>query len=651
MRIILTIILISLFLLRGYTQVSIDSLRQLVDKAESDTAKVNAMGYLIYELSYGNKDQAQQLVEEAMSLALKANYKEGIANINDLQGIIYLDKGDLDSAQVYFHKSLKYYQDMDMKKKIFSSYQKLAQLHAERNRFDQAFEYYSNSAKIAEELNDLRLMGNAQNGLGSFYISKGWHLLDNMNDTINYTSYFEKATPHINKAITHFEQAGFTKGVALAYANLAILEKEMNHLQQSMTYMRRAAQYFDEMNYHIYLVTAYSHIGKIHRGLQQYDSALIMAEKSLEISKEIESKFDIRNSYGEFSFIYQEMGNYKKALEYHQLYDDVNSQILNESKQSLIDEAELKYNSKQNERELALQIALNERQRLIMAIIAIIAFSLIVLISLLYRKSIRERHFKKILMNQNKELEDLNEEISTQRDQLSNSNKRLREVVNEQENIMAIVAHDLRSPLNKIKGLVEVMRLSKNMGDEASDICKKANEVAEDGLTLISDIIKMKEYDDNFAVNPKDLSLNKALNKIIGNHQSYATGKSIVIKLNSSEDIKLKIDPIHLSRIMDNLLSNAIKFSYENTEVIVNYARVEANLEIEITDQGPGFTEDDLKNVFKRFQKLSARPTAGENSSGLGLSIVKNLVKKLDGEISLDTKVGQGSTFKVQIPV
>jgi len=103
--------------------------------------------------------------------------------------------------------------------------------------------------------------------------------------------------------------------------------------------------------------------------------------------------------------------------------------------------------------------------------------------------------------------------------------------------------------------------------------------------------------------------------------------------------------------VLENLLSNAFKFSPPNTVVSFQIYREAENILFKINDQGPGFTDDDKKLVFSRFQKLSAQPTENESSTGLGLSIVKKYVKYLGGKVWLESEIGQGSTFYVSLPV
>ena len=101
-------------------------------------------------------------------------------------------------------------------------------------------------------------------------------------------------------------------------------------------------------------------------------------------------------------------------------------------------------------------------------------------------------------------------------------------------------------------------------------------------------------------------------------------------------------------QIIDNLLSNAIKFSNHNTAVHITLKEENQTIRLEIDDEGPGIMEEDKAQLFKKFRKLNARPTDGESSTGLGLSIVKKYVEAMKSKVWCESEFGQGTTFIVE---
>ena len=106
-----------------------------------------------------------------------------------------------------------------------------------------------------------------------------------------------------------------------------------------------------------------------------------------------------------------------------------------------------------------------------------------------------------------------------------------------------------------------------------------------------------------------------------------------------------------MAEVLDNIVSNAIKYSPQGRKVNLKLEEKNASYWISVSDQGPGILPEDRDKLFQKFQKLSAKPTGGESSTGLGLSIVKALADQLGAKIDVESEVGKGSTFAVKLPM
>ena len=111
------------------------------------------------------------------------------------------------------------------------------------------------------------------------------------------------------------------------------------------------------------------------------------------------------------------------------------------------------------------------------------------------------------------------------------------------------------------------------------------------------------------------------------------------------------VDQRMIKEVIDNLVSNAIKYTSPGGEVRVSCERFDGELVTHVRDTGQGLTEDDMKNVFRTFKRLSAKPTGGETSTGLGLAIVKKIVEVHGGRVWVESAEGVGSTFSFSLPV
>ncbi|MEL7002435.1 MAG: HAMP domain-containing sensor histidine kinase [Bacteroidota bacterium] len=146
-------------------------------------------------------------------------------------------------------------------------------------------------------------------------------------------------------------------------------------------------------------------------------------------------------------------------------------------------------------------------------------------------------------------------------------------------------------------------------------------------------------------------NLRTLVDEIVMVYKTMADSKKISLscEFNHIQE-KITTDKELFARVLDNIMSNAVKFSPSDTEIRVRTASDETSFWVHVKDQGPGFTEEDREKLYRKFQKLSARPTGQESSTGLGLSIVKTLIEKLRGSVSLETSI-EGSEFTLRFPI
>lgn len=244
----------------------------------------------------------------------------------------------------------------------------------------------------------------------------------------------------------------------------------------------------------------------------------------------------------------------------------------------------------------------------------------------------------------------LEERVEKRTAQIKKQKQLLEKAHDEQKHLMAIVAHDLMSPLNKILGLSNLMK-----GQLKSEMARFNTMIAntsQEGRKLIENLVNLHSYErKEFEVKNKSFELNSFIQTRISEYSNQATDKEISLTTSlSSVAESLNTDPDLLGRVLDNLLSNAIKFSPSKSNINVGSQSTDTMIEISIKDEGPGFSEEDKNKAFRKFQRLSAQPTAGEHSTGLGLSIVKSLVEKMGGNIELISQLGAGSEFIIRLP-
>lgn len=249
-----------------------------------------------------------------------------------------------------------------------------------------------------------------------------------------------------------------------------------------------------------------------------------------------------------------------------------------------------------------------------------------------------------LLLRNNHKMKNLNAELAQKNQRLDDANREI-------NGLISIVAHDLRSPLNKVHGLINLIKLSETRDPEIDLYLEMIESVLGGGTHLIQDILILSSLEDENSITKiKNVDLVPSFTFSVDLIREEAGKKQITIQSKAPDSLYAVTEVNYFGRILDNLLSNAVKFSPKGKQVFVELGETEQTVFFRIEDQGPGISDSDQSKMFKRFQKLSARPTAKESSTGLGLSIIKTLVDKLGGKISMTSELGNGTTFIVSLP-
>jgi PAS domain S-box-containing protein len=238
--------------------------------------------------------------------------------------------------------------------------------------------------------------------------------------------------------------------------------------------------------------------------------------------------------------------------------------------------------------------------------------------------------------------------------------ERTRELVvlnNEKNEFMGIAAHDLKNPLAGILSSAQI--LERYFADDDSikrctEMIIAASDQMLDIIANLLDVNKIESGSVNLDVQSVDLDI---LSGIVVEYQARAAQKGIILYYEAPDRDTAWVyaDMQSLRQILDNLISNAVKYSpqWKNVWVRVMTRTDETGRKfgrVEVQDEGPGISEADQQKLFRKFSRLTAQPTAGENSTGLGLSIVKKLVEMQHGSVWCESVLGKGATFILELP-
>ena len=278
------------------------------------------------------------------------------------------------------------------------------------------------------------------------------------------------------------------------------------------------------------------------------------------------------------------------------------------------------------------ELEIDRKNLFIFLSVVVIVFVLIALF-ILYR-------LVRLKINTNKSLAEKNEQIQAQNLELNALNI-------EKNEMIGIVAHDLKNPLTSAMTISELFNseeITKDQKEYLSLITKSLNRMND----LVAKILEIKVLESSsLKTNYSKVDLKQITEQVIAALKIQSDNKNIQITTDLDE-VVASLDRSLMVQIIDNLLSNAIKFSNHNTTVHITLKEENQTIRLEIDDEGPGIMEEDKAQLFKKFRKLNARPTDGESSTGLGLSIVKKYVEAMNGKVWCESEFGQGAKFIVE---
>ncbi|WP_109300974.1 sensor histidine kinase [Aquimarina sp. AU474] len=240
-----------------------------------------------------------------------------------------------------------------------------------------------------------------------------------------------------------------------------------------------------------------------------------------------------------------------------------------------------------------------------------------------------------------KKVQERTAEVASQNEELVNLNK-------EKDMLVNVVAHDLRTPLSHIRLLIQLIDVtSLHLTNDQKSYLTEIDNSADRLKQMIGRILNIHALETNrVKLMSQVIDLVELVNYVVRCFRLTAEEKEIEMIITSeSGNHFVEVDKNYMIQVLENLVSNAIKFSERGSKVILHVKSYEDRTYVVVEDQGPGISEEDQKKLFGRFQKLSAQPTEGEASIGLGLSIVKKYIESMNGEIHCESELDVGTKF------
>ena len=547
------------------------------------TNNLNNLGYNYYNL--GSYSEAIENFLRALNIYSRIENKYGLGYTLNNIGQVYLKLKNFNKASEYFDQAMEVGKNTQNKHTILYTYNNLGFLNLEQAKFQEAEKFFKKSIEIAENVSNKNWEATAYSGLGQTYYHLG----------------------SIDKAAKEFKKS----------LNLRLEIKEMKGISE-----------------------IYYYLSKMSASSEKLDSAMYYLNISQNIAKDAGIKGQLLDNFKLYKELFTQQGLLDSALFYQSSYIELREKQYDENSARSIDGIQHEIKEEQIARELVtkdMQLAKKSFQLNFFIALAIF-ISLIAAVVFWFYKS-----QKKL----GKALKIKNYKISKQKDEIIRKNEELSTLNIEKNDLISIVSHDLKSPLNNIRALIGLIDLSplppKNRSAEFLEMINESTIRLTNMIEKILDVEAIESKKLNIKL--EKINLSEIATSTVKRFEAEAKRKQIQLLPSINENIIIKADNSFLIQVLENLISNAIKFSPKGKNIFIKVFSHQNMSVFEVKDEGPGLSDKDKKKLFRKYQKLSNNPTANESSTGLGLSIVKKFVKNMGGEIWCESEPSKGASF------
>lgn len=504
--------------------------------------------------------------------------------------VAFLRLGNYDSALEYGKKCLELDEQSGIEENISISLNNLAGICLTVKRYTLAEEYLKKGIESEERLKRDDKLAVRLGMLCEVYTQQ---------------KRIDEAIPLARRAMELDRKGGREDKMAIRLAQLGNALVLGKQLKEAESYLDEAYTLLTKYeNYSSLCITDLA-LGQVKRGLGKRAEAEKYLKEAVEITRKIGQRTQLKDAYMELSRLYGEGKDYEKACHYLKAYTLLSDSLQQEDVQQQISDLQVRYETGQKELELTRQKAIIQRQQLIS--IGVSALVVILLTALVF-VYISLRLKKRTL--------------------------RLR------DELMRIISHDLKNPALASQQSLHLLNkhFSALSTEELHDEVKQLSENADAQVELLLNLLTWAQLQtDRLAFQPIDMDLNSVVEKVVSQHSNQAAVKNITINVDTPQPTIVKADRQMVAIVLRNILSNAIKFSPSGSTVEVG------------TDGGSLYVSD--HGVGMDSEKASTLGTAGEEGSGVGMGLVRTLIKKNHGTIDIESEVGKGTRVTATFPM
>lgn len=589
--------------------------------AQVDTAYLKSLYDRCLDFSEDRKDSIRYYANYIEESATHLKFNKGEVLSSRLKGIVEEMSSNYEAAINYYLRSLEAARKLHMIEYEISALSDLAILYANIKDPQQAKNFYLQAAKLSSFKGDIYNVVSTYNNLAVIYTQ---------------LRQYDSARILLNEALRIGKPFEKQIDITSTYNNLGSLNFKEKKYDEALPYFRSNLQMHTASNNAGDLWVDLLNLADLFTEKRNFDSAAYYADRTMELARKLDSRSKEADSYAMLAKLAEYKEDYYTAYDYLKQWYALDTAIVNGDTHQTIAELQERYNAKEREAANKLLKEQVEKETLKAKGITLLAIALAIIGVLIAIAFITKR-------NANRRLQATNQLILQQ-------NEKLAELNHEKNSLISIVSHDLNTPFATIQVWGHLMAHDADrLSEEQQRALGKIIQASNYGEGLIRRILDVEKKDiGSHKLQLENFDLTILTEDLVDNFQPMAKQKEIKLHVElPARELYILSDKHLVSRICENLFSNAIKYTPRGKNVYVSVNDEQDAISIKVRDEGVGIDKEEMPYLFSKYSKLSSQPTDGENSNGLGLSIVKRIVEEINGKISCESQPGEGSLFTV----
>jgi len=582
----------------------------------------------------GSYAKALSAFDRIIDLADKGAEKKTIMKTLSQISIIYQQSGNFEKAYDYQMRALQGFEEMNEVSGICRSNYSIGTIFYYQKQYEKALEQYQKSLKLAEQTNLPRLIYSSLGALGATYGELG-----NQKECLRYN----------NKSLVLAKKINYDSGIAYTLNNLGVFYLKVGDCNSAQKAILESIEIKEKINDRWGLMGSLFAMVRVNDQCSSGEKVLGFLQNALKMSKEIESKSGELEAYERLIKFYDER-NPVVAYDYTKKFIALKDTVLSEKTFEEMGQSRQRYQLAKKEHEISLLKAENkilyinnENQRLC-KLLYVVFIGLLLFITFWFFSRIKmQGRINQMLEGKNDLLNQKNEEIRIKNKQLEHSNEDLAQFA-------YVASHDLTEPLRMIHSYTTLLkrRYNDQLDDSGKEFMHYIVDAVDRMKSLLDDLLdysrsgKQKLPDTLVSTEDTMVVVTANLSKQIENIK----GRLIVRNENLPAILAHKSQ---LMQLLQNLVSNGLKFCGERDPVIIVDCKQKKDLFVfSVKDNGIGISPANQEKVFEMFRRLHTREEYA--GTGIGLAICKKIVSNMGGNIWVESKQGEGSTFFFTVP-